>query len=179
MKRILCVGVVLVMLVTACSAPVPQVLPGTELNENCTCGVYELVFSVERLSGWPFGGWDFVYRCNGEEIRNGYQVLLSVGIFVFYSVRVDAIERNNCRNSFTATFPVAICDGGSGKTEITVTGSNGKSATFQVTSAVTQVGKGSIHKPQTVVMYVGFAVSSSILMRRRRMLTSTIFSSPS
>jgi hypothetical protein len=103
--------------------------------------VYELDFSVERLSGWPFEGWDFVYTYNGEEIQNGHQVLLSVEIFTFYSVQVEVIERDNPKNSFTATFPVAICDGGSGKTEITVTGSNGKTATFKVTCNVTQVGK--------------------------------------
>ena len=140
MKKLLCTSIVLIMLLTACSAPVQQP-PSTELNGGVTYGVYELDFSVERLSGWPFEGWDFVYTYNGEEIQNGHQVLLSVEIFTFYSVQVEVIERDNSKNSFTATFPVAICDGGSGKTEITVTGSNGKTATFKVTCNVTQVGK--------------------------------------
>ena len=140
MKRILCTSIVLIMLLTACSAPAQQP-PSTELNGGVTYGVYELDFSVERLSGWPFEGWDFVYTYNGEEIQNGHQVLLSVEIFTFYSVQVEVIERNNPKNSFTATFPVAICDGGSGKAEITVTSSNGKTATFNVTCDVTQVGK--------------------------------------
>ena len=141
MKRILCTSIVLIMLLTACSAPAQQMPPNTELNGNYTYGVYELNFDIERLSGWPFEGWDFVYTYNGEKIQNGHQVLLSVEIFTFYSVQVDVIERDNPKNSFTATFPVAICDGGSGKTEITVTDSNGKSATFKVTCEVTQVGK--------------------------------------
>ena len=141
MKRILCTSIVLIMLLTGCSAPAQQVPPSTELNGNYTYGVYELNFDIERLSGWPFEGWDFVYTYNGEKIQNGHQVLLSVEIFTFYSVQVDVIERDNPKNSFTATFPVAICDGGSGKTEITVTDSNGKSATFKVTCDVTQVGK--------------------------------------
>ena len=140
MKRILCTSIVLIMLLTACSAPAQQP-PSTELNGGVTYGVYELDFSVERLSGWPFEGWDFVYTYNGEEIQNGHQVLLSVEIFTFYSVQVEVIERDNPKYSFTATFPVAICDGGSGKTEITVTDSNGKTATFKVTCDVTQVGK--------------------------------------
>ena len=140
MKRLLCTSIVLIMLLTACSAPAQQP-PSTELNGGVTYGVYELDFSVERLSGWPFEGWDFVYTYNGEEIQNGHQVLLSVEIFTFYSVQVEVIERDNPKNSFTATFPVAICDGGSGKTEITVTDSNGKTATFKVTCDVTQVGK--------------------------------------
>ena len=141
MKRILFTSIVLIMLLTACSAPAQQVPPNTELNGNYTYGVYELNFDIERLSGWPFEGWDFVYTYNGEKIQNGHQVLLSVEIFTFYSVQVDVIERDNPKNSFTASFPVAICDGGSGKTEITVTDSNGKSATFKVTCDVTQVGK--------------------------------------
>ena len=141
MKRILCTSIVLIMLLTACSAPVRQVPPTTELSGDYTYGVYELDFRIERLSGWPFKSWDFVYTYNGEEIQNGHQVLLSVEVFTFYSVQVKIIERDNTKNSFTATFPVAICDGGSGKTEITVTGSNGKTATFKVTCDVTQVGK--------------------------------------
>ena len=140
MKRILCTSIVLITLLTACFAPVQQ-SPSTELNGGGTYGVYELHFSVARLSGWPFEGWDFVYTHNDERIESGHQVLLSVEVFTFYSVQVEMIERDNPKNSFTATFPVAICDGGSGKTEITVTDSNGKTATFKVTCDVTRVGK--------------------------------------
>ena len=141
MKRILCTSIVLIILLTACSAPAQLVPPSTELYGNYTYGVYELNFDIERLSGWPFESWDVVYTYNDEVIESGHQVLLSVEIFTFYSVQVDVIERDNPKNSFTATFPVAICDGGSGKTEITVTSSNGKTATFNVTCDVTQVGK--------------------------------------
>ena len=141
MKRILCTSIVLIMLLTACSASVQQVPPSTEPSGNYKYGVYELDFDVERLSGWPFEGWDVVYTYNGEAIKSGHQVLLSVEVFMFYSVRVDMIERDNPDNTFSATLPVAICDGGSGKTEITVTNSNGKTATFKVTCDVTQVGK--------------------------------------
>ena len=141
MRRVFCTSIVLIMLLTACSAPVQQVPTSTELGGDYDYGVYELDFDVERLSGWPFEGWDVVYTYNDEVIESGYQVLLSVEVFTFYSVRVDMIERDNPDNTFSATFPVAICDGGSGKTEITVTDSNGKSATFKVTCDVTQVGK--------------------------------------
>ena len=141
MKRILCANIALLLLLTACSAPVQQMLPSTEPDGDYDYGVYEFDFDVERLSGWPFESWDVVYTYNDEVIESGYQVLLSVEVFTFYSVRVEMIERDNPKNTFTATFPVAICDGGSGKTEITVTGSNGKTATFKVTCNVTQVGK--------------------------------------
>lgn len=141
MKRILRTSIVLIMLLTACSVPVQQVPLTTELSGDYTYGVYELDFRIERLSGWPFESWDVVYTYNDEVIESGHQVLLSVEVFTFYSVQVEMIERDNPKNTFTATFPVAICDGGSGKTEITVTDSNGKSATFKVTCNVTQVGK--------------------------------------
>jgi hypothetical protein len=132
---------VLIMLLAACSAPVQQIPPTTELSGDYTYGVYELDFHIESLSGWPFESWDFVYTYNGEEIQNGYQVLLSVEIFTFYSVQVEVIERDNPKNSFAATFPVAICDGGSGKAEITVTDSNGKNATYKIVCTVKQVDK--------------------------------------
>ena len=54
MKRILCTSIVLIMLLTACSAPAQQVPPNTEPSGSYTYGVYELNFDVERLSGWPF-----------------------------------------------------------------------------------------------------------------------------
>ncbi len=141
MKRILCTSMALLLLLTACSAPVQQVPPSAEQGGNYTYGVYEFTFDVECLSGWPFEGWDFVYTYNGEEIQSGHQILFSLELFSFHSVQVDVIEKDNPKNSVSATFPVAICDGGSGKTEITVTGSNGKTAIFKVTCKVTQVGK--------------------------------------
>ena len=141
MKRILCTSIALLLLLTACSAPVQQMPTNAEPDGDYDYGVYELDFDVERLSGWPFEGWDVVYTYNDEVIESGYQALLSVEVFTFYSVRVEMIERDNPKNTFTATFPVAVCDGGSGKTELTVTGSNGKTATFKVTCNVTQVGK--------------------------------------
>lgn len=141
MKRILCTSIALLLLLTACSAPVQQVPPSTEPDGDYAYGVYEFTFDVERVSGWPFEGWDFVYTYNGEKIQSGHQILFSLELFSFHSVQVDVIERDNPKNSFSATFPVAICDGGSGKTEITVTDSNGKTATFKVTCEVIQVGK--------------------------------------
>lgn len=141
MRRILCTGIALLLLLTACSTPVQDVPPSTESVGDYDYGVYEFTFDVERLAGWPFEGWDFIYTYNGEEIQSGHQILFSLELFSFHSVQVDVIERDNPKNSFSATFPVAICDGGSGKTEITVTDSNGKTATFKVTCEVTQVGK--------------------------------------
>ena len=141
MKKILCTSIALLILLSACSTPVQQVPPSTELGGNYTYGIYEFDFSVERLSGWPFGDWDFVYTYNGETISGGHQILFSLELFSFHSIQVDIIERDTPENMYNAKFPVAICDGGSGKTEVTVTGSDGRTTTFKITCNVTQVGK--------------------------------------
>lgn len=141
MRRILDTSIALLLLLTACSAPVQQMPPSTEPSGDYAYGVYEFTFDVERLSGWPFEGWDFVYTYNGEQIQSGHQILFSLELFSFHSIQVDAIEKDNPKNTYSVTFPVAICDGGSGKTEITVTDSNGKTVTFKVTCEVKQVGK--------------------------------------
>lgn len=135
MKRILCTSIALMVLLSMCSAPSREPIGGF------THGMYEFRFTVERLSGWPFEGWDFVYTYDGEEIKTGDRILFSLEIFSFYYIQADVIERDTPDNIYSTTFPVAICDGGSGKTEITVTDSDGRTATFQITCRVTQVGK--------------------------------------
>lgn len=137
MKRIICASVALLLLLTGCTAPAPTPLP----TESFTYGIYEFAFAVEQLSGEPTYSWDFVYTYNGETITTGHQIRFSLGIFTFHSIRVDVIEKAAPSNTYSATFPVAICHGGTGKTEITVTDSSGKTATFKITCQVTQIGK--------------------------------------
>ena len=72
MRRILDTSIALLLLLTACSAPVQQMPPSTEPSGDYAYGVYEFTFDVERLSGWPFEGWDFVYTYNGEQIQSGH-----------------------------------------------------------------------------------------------------------
>ena len=139
MKRILYIFIATMLLLTACTKPMPKedILP----EQIYTQGVYELTFSVEQISGGHFDDWVIVYTHNGETISSGHEVLLSLEIFTFQSVRIDVIEKSNPNNAFTATFPVAICDGGSGKTEITVTTIDGQSSTFKINCDVNQTGK--------------------------------------
>lgn len=136
MKRTLCVSIVLMLLLTACTVPTQ-----TAANEASTYGRYALDFSVMYLSGWPFGRWDIVYTYNGEEIQSGYQMLYPLELFTFRTIQVEVNERGNPENAYPATLSVAFCDGGSGKTEITVTDSDGKTVTFKVICNVTQVGR--------------------------------------
>ena len=116
--------------------------PSTQMPDgDYTHGVYKFTFSEEWVSGWPFGGWDFVYTYDGEEIKNGHKILFSLELFTFYSIEVNVMERRNPENSYSVTFPAAICDSGGGETEIIVTGSNGKTTTYKITCDITQVGK--------------------------------------
>lgn len=137
MKRTLCIGMVLLLLLTACTAPTKR----TALGEDPTYGIYELDFSVECLSGGTLEEWDFVYTYKGEEIQNGHQIRFPLDLFSFQPVQVDIIERENPLNIFCSTFSTAICDGGPGKTEITVTDSKGNTAVYKVIYEVLQVGK--------------------------------------
>lgn len=137
MKKIICVAIALLLLLSGCAAPSPTPLP----TESFTQGIYELSFSFEQLSGEATDQWEFVYTYNGETITSGHQILFSLEIFTFHSIRVDVIEKGAPSNRYSATFPVAICAGGSGKTEITVTDTHGKTATFKITCRLTQIGK--------------------------------------
>lgn len=137
MKKFFCAGIALLLILSGCTAPSPTPLP----TESFTQGIYEFSFSVEQLSGEPTDAWDFVYTYNGETITNGHQILFSLEIFTFHSIQVDMIEKGAPNNKYSATFPVAICNGGSGKTEITVTNSTGATSTFKVSCRLTQIGK--------------------------------------
>ena len=140
MKRLLCVALVLLLL-AGCSAPEPAPTPIPEPEGSYTQDIYELTFSVERVSGGPVSDWDFTYSHNDEAITSGHRVLLSVEVFTFYHVQVTATENGTSDNTYTASFPVALCDGGSGKTEITVTAADGRVSTFKIVCNVKQVGK--------------------------------------
>lgn len=137
MKRIVCAGIALLLILSGCAAPSPKPLP----TEPFAHGIYEFSFSVEQLSGEATDQWEFVYTYNGETITSGHQILFSLEIFTFHSIQVDVIEKDAPENKYSATFPVAICAGGSGKTEITVTDTTGTTATFKISCQVTQVGK--------------------------------------
>lgn len=137
MKKIFCAGIALLLILSGCTSPSPTPLP----TESFTQGIYEFSFSVESLSGEATDQWNFVYTYNGETITSGHQILFSLEIFTFYSIQVEVIEKGAPSNKYSATFPVAICAGGSGKTEITVTDTTGATATFKISCQVTQIGK--------------------------------------
>ena len=137
MRKIICATMALLLLLTGCTAQIPTSMP----SESYTQGLYEFTFTVEQTAGETTDAWKFVYTYNGETITSGHQILFSLGIFTFHSMQVNVTEKAAPDNTYSATFPVAICAVGSGKTEVTVTDSNGKTATFKITCQVTQIGK--------------------------------------
>lgn len=141
MKKMLCTWITVAFLLSACAAPHFEA-SGTAGGGNQTSGAYALTFSVAQLSGWPSGAWDFVYTYGGEPVRSGHRIEFPADLFSFSTIQVDVIEKAAPGNVFSATFPVAVCDGGSGQTEVSVTGSNGLTARFRITCQITQVGKG-------------------------------------
>lgn len=137
MKKLICIGIAFLLILSGCTAASTTPLP----TEPFTHGIYEFSFSVEQPSGEATDQWEFVYTYNGETITSGHQILFSLEIFTFHSIQVEVIEKDAPNNIYSATFPVAICNGGSGKTEITITGTDGSTATFKITCQVTQIGK--------------------------------------
>ena len=127
----------LLLLLTGCTTQIPTSMP----TESFTQSIYEFTFAVEQTAGEPTDAWEFDYTYNGGTITSGHQILFSLEIFTFHSMQVDIIEKTELDNKYSATFPVAICAGGSGKTEVTVIDAAGKTATFKITCQVTQIGK--------------------------------------
>lgn len=137
MKKSICAGIALLLVLSGCAVPFPTQPPA----ESFTHGIYEFIFSVEQLSGDDTDQWDFVYIYNGEPITSGHQILFSLEIFTFHSIQVDVIEKDAPSNKYSATFRVAICDGGTGKAEIAVTDTSGRIASFRIICSVVQIGK--------------------------------------
>lgn len=141
MKQAICIVVALLLLLAGCSSPEPTPTLLPEPEGSYTQDIFELTFSVERVSGESIRNWDFIYSHNDEIITSGHQTQLSVEVFTFYSVQVAVTEDGNPNNAYTASIPVALCDGGSGKTEISVTAADGRTSTFKVICTVKRVGK--------------------------------------
>ena len=135
MKKIICAAIALILLLTGCAAPSPTPLP----TESFTHGIYEFTFSVEQVSGEATDAWEFVYTYNGVTITSGHQIRFSVELFTFHSIQVEVIEKGFPNNKYSVTFPVAICDGGTGKTEVMVIGKDGKIAAFKITCQVNRI----------------------------------------
>lgn len=143
MKRFLCLVCLLAVLLSACSVTeqVPTIPEGTY-----THGIYQLTFKTKMLSNNSVGNsWFFTYTYNGQTIESGYRLPFSLELFAFLPIDVEVREKDKIDDIGTGTLRVAICDGGSGKMNVTVAETNGRykgnTAVWEITCAVKLVGK--------------------------------------
>ena len=138
-RRLMSVSIAIILLLTGCSIPVQTTDPAS--TAAATHGIYEFTFEVVQTSGAPADQWEFRYAYSGETICSGHQILYSLELFTFYRIQVTVTERGVPDNAYYATFPVAICNGSSGKTDVAVTGASGNQAIFQIICRVTQIDR--------------------------------------
>ena len=143
MKKIIWIIAVMLVALVVCTIELPEAPEpsGPAQTEDFDYGIYELSFTEEAVSGDGTDQWKFIYSYNGETIDSDYQITYSLEQFTFYYIQVEVIEKGTPSNTYTAKFPVAICEVGFGKTEITVTSTDGKMAIFKISCRVILVDK--------------------------------------
>lgn len=149
MKRIICIICLLALLLVGCSAEQTQLQVQTEPTipeGDYTYGIYQLTFKTKLISNDSVGNdWSFIYTHNGQPIKSGYTITQSLEIFTFQSIGVEIRENDKFDDVGTGTMAVAICEVGSGKTQITVTETNGcykgNTAVWEISCEVELVGK--------------------------------------
>ena len=145
MKRVFCLVCIVALLLSACSTPEPETTE-PEQTVTYTQGIYELTFKAKRVSNDSVGNdWTITYKHNEQTVNSGHRVLLSLEVFIFQTVEVEIREHDKLDDVGTGDMKVAICDGGSGKTTITVTENGGRykgeTAVWEITCTVKLVGK--------------------------------------
>ena len=143
MKRFICLFCLLALFSSACSV---QEQPPTIPDGNYRYGIYELTFKEKKISNDFVGNdWSFTYTHNEKIIQSGYRITESLEILSIERIGVEIRERDKIDDIGTGTLSVAICEIGSGKTNITVTETNGKfkgnTAVWEVSCEVKLVGK--------------------------------------
>ena len=143
MKQFICLVCLLTLLLSACSAAeqTPTIPEG-----NYTHGIYQLTFQTKNISNACVGNdWSFTYTYDGQTIKSGYTLTQSLAVFAFQSIGVEVRENDKIDDVGTGTLAVAICDGGSGKTTVTVTETDGRykgsEAVWKIACTVKLVGK--------------------------------------
>ena len=125
---------VAVILLTGCNSQMqPQYREPVVTQAQCT---YRFEFFLICEPEDAIGEWDVVYTYFDEEIEDGHQIQFPEGVFSFYTVQVDLIEKDYSPNSYSTNLRVGILDGGFGSTEITVTNRNGENTAFRISCNV-------------------------------------------
>jgi len=143
MKRLVCFICLLGLLLSACSFEEhAEAIP----EENYDYGIYQLTFKEKNISNDSVGNdWLFTYTYNSKPIKSGYRVTQSLDEFSFQSIDVEVREKDKIDDVGIGTLKVAICGVGSGKTEVTVTETDGRfkgnAAVWEISCEVKMVGK--------------------------------------
>lgn len=143
MKRTVCIVCLLALLLSACGVEEQtQTIPEGDYDY----GIYQLTFTEKKISNDCVGNdWSFTYTHNGQTIKSGYTITQSLEMFTFQSIGVEIREKDKIDDVGTGTLTVAICEVGSGKTEITVTENagafKGNIAVWEISCEVKLVGK--------------------------------------
>lgn len=145
MKRTVCIVCLLALLLSACSIGEQTQTPAIPKGDH-KCGIYQLTFTEKEISNDHVGNdWSFTYTHNGQTIKSGYTITQPLETFTFQSIGVEIREKDKIDDVGTGTLAVAICEGGSGKTEITVTENagafNGNTAVWEISCEVKLVSK--------------------------------------
>lgn len=143
MCRFLCIICVLAILLSACTVSEPF---DTETTGVYTQGIYSLSFQADQISNHSVGNdWSFSYTYNDEPIKNGHLIAFPLAVFSFISIGVTVTEEDKISDVGTGALRIGLCDGGCGKTEITVTENagafKGNTAVWEISCTVKLVGK--------------------------------------
>lgn len=146
MKRFICIVCLLALLLSACGVEEQTQTTPAIPEGDYDYGIYQLTFTEKKISNNYVGNdWSFTYTHNGQTIKSGYTITQSLDIFTFQPIGVEIREKDKLDDVGTGTLHVAICEGGSGKTEITVTENagafKGKTAVWEISCKVELVGK--------------------------------------
>ncbi len=143
MRRFVCAACLLTLLMCACSVTEQAPL---NLEENNSYGIYQLTFQTKKIANDCVGDdWSFTYTYNGQTIRSGYTLTQSLEIFAFQTIGVKIQEKDKINDIGEGEIRIPICDGGSGKTKVTVTETDGRykgnTAIWEITCEVKRVDK--------------------------------------
>lgn len=138
MKRFICIVCLLALLLSAYTAAETE---PTIPEGNYTQGIYKLTFHKRLISNDHVGrDWTIKYTHNGKTVKSGYTITQSLEIFTFQSIGIEIRENDKTDDVEIDSFAVAICDGGSGKTTVTVTETDGRykgnTAVWEITCEV-------------------------------------------
>lgn len=149
MKRLIYLFCVISFLFCGCDKAEPAGKGITEFieeNRNCSYGIYELNITKKLLSNNCVGNdWSFKFFLNGEEIKDGHEIIYSLELFQFITIEAEITEKDKINDVGAGKITLGLCDGGKGKAEIEVIENagafKGNKAIWEITCELKMIGK--------------------------------------